>query len=210
MSSPLRTSVITILSTHYEAFDSLAILHGDVSGGNVLIYPKFLQGNDGWVLRLTDILPDWEMARPASTTRAEALGTMSVARLSLVKPVEVCDELESFYYLLLYCAVRYLRSYSLVDGHQVCGWRKLHTIATGHLAMAHTKLTTRSGVTSCANKNSVPRLPLLRVLQSQRSWSNLDQESSHRLACRGPSSDSPNRPRTTASSTRWLLPTMTC
>ncbi|RDX50662.1 hypothetical protein OH76DRAFT_433823 [Lentinus brumalis] len=79
---------------------------------------------------------------------------MSVARLSLVKPVEVCDELESFYYLLRYFAVRYLRSncsedtladflnqfvdqYSLVDGHQVCGWKKLHTIATGHLAMAH-------------------------------------------------------------------------
>ncbi len=49
MSSPLRRSMLTIVAAHYEAFDSLAIRHGDVSGGNALIYSNFLQGNDGWV-----------------------------------------------------------------------------------------------------------------------------------------------------------------
>ncbi|KAI0707489.1 hypothetical protein C8T65DRAFT_740413 [Cerioporus squamosus] len=143
---------------HYMAYETLSVLHGDVSSGNVLIYPRLYEAERGWILRLTGMLADWEMARPVSLTRADALGTMpfmSVARLSRHKPVEICDEMESFFYILLYFAVRYLRSpcsdhtvanfldrffdqYSFADGRWVCGSKKLNTIATGNLSMAYT------------------------------------------------------------------------
>ncbi|RPD53566.1 hypothetical protein L227DRAFT_513023 [Lentinus tigrinus ALCF2SS1-6] len=84
---------------HRGAFEHLSLLHGDISGGNMLIYRRIDKVGGRYALRLRGILVDWEMARPASEMPSEKTGTlsfMSVARLSLTKPVEVCDELESF------------------------------------------------------------------------------------------------------------------
>ncbi|RPD68728.1 hypothetical protein L226DRAFT_563783 [Lentinus tigrinus ALCF2SS1-7] len=143
---------------HRGAFEHLSLLHGDISGGNMLIYPRIDKVGGRYALRLRGILADWEMARPASEMPSEKTGTlsfMSVARLSLTKPVEVCDELESFAYVLLYYATRFLRSscalditvanyieelfeqYNTEDGRIACSARKLHTILTGRLEVAH-------------------------------------------------------------------------
>ena len=80
---------------------------------------------------------------------------MSVALLSGNKDVQVCDELESFFYVLLYFATRYLHSplpdittanyldeffdhYGVGEGRYVCGDKKKNTIANGCLEVADT------------------------------------------------------------------------
>ena len=77
---------------------------------------------------------------------------MSVALLSQDKPVEICDELEAFFYVLLYHAIRYLRSnlddnttanylheffeqYTRTEQGYVCGPRKLYAIICGQLTV---------------------------------------------------------------------------
>ena len=83
---------------------------------------------------------------------------MSVALLSHLKTnVEICDELQSFYYVMLHHAVQYLQSnfdeltvvdyigeffdqYGYVNKQYTCGDRKLLTMLTGRLAMATTEL----------------------------------------------------------------------
>ncbi|TFK79242.1 hypothetical protein K466DRAFT_668174 [Polyporus arcularius HHB13444] len=141
---------------HYQAYDKLSLLHRDVSGGNVLIYPRISKMQDGrYRIVFTGLLADWEMAKSINVTdprQPERTGTwqyMSAALLSRNdKQVEVSDELESFFYVMLYHAVRYLRSacaantianyldeffdqYGWDDGRYVCGNKKLATIMSG-------------------------------------------------------------------------------
>ena len=77
---------------------------------------------------------------------------MSVALLSRLKQVEICDELESFFYVILYYAVRYLHSnikgdvgnwihdffdtYGVNDDTYVCGQVKLNAIENGKLLVS--------------------------------------------------------------------------
>ncbi|TFK80909.1 hypothetical protein K466DRAFT_442269, partial [Polyporus arcularius HHB13444] len=139
-------------------------LHRDVSGGNILIYPRVIWASGGrvWLMKWTGLLADWEMSKPILDEPAgkfprqpERTGTwqyMSVALLSWAKLVEICDELEAFFYVLLYHAARYLRSnlepitlanyldaffdqYSLTDDGYQCGTQKLAAIATGRLTV---------------------------------------------------------------------------
>lgn len=83
---------------------------------------------------------------------------MSVALLSHLKTnVEICDELESFYYVVLHHAVRYLQSnfdnltvanyideffdqYGFVNEQYTCGDKKFATMLTGRLANSTTEL----------------------------------------------------------------------
>ena len=81
---------------------------------------------------------------------------MSVALLSRSKPVEICDELEAFLYVLIYYAARYLRSdcdgttiaifldeffdtFGIDNGRYVCGSVKLYTIEKGLLSISQTR-----------------------------------------------------------------------
>ncbi|KAI0689366.1 hypothetical protein C8T65DRAFT_700277 [Cerioporus squamosus] len=141
---------------HYQAYDKLSLLHGDISGGNVLIYPRVSKLQDGgYRIVFAGLLADWEMAKSTDITdprQPERTGTwqyMSAALLSRSdKQVSVSDELESFFYVLLYHAARYLRSacagntianyldeffdqYGWDDGRYVCGNKKLATIMSG-------------------------------------------------------------------------------
>ncbi|EJF59448.1 hypothetical protein DICSQDRAFT_172045 [Dichomitus squalens LYAD-421 SS1] len=95
------------------------LLHRDISGGNILILPKVSNEEDGIrILKWTGILADWEMSKPLQNPlsrprQPERTGTsqfLSIALLSRPKVVEICDELESFFYVIIYYAVRYLRS----------------------------------------------------------------------------------------------------
>ena len=73
--------------------------------------------------------------------------------LSFFKEVEICDELESFFYVILYYAVRYLRSniregdvgdwlydffdtYGVSGNSYVCGKVKLNSMETGRLTVS--------------------------------------------------------------------------
>ena len=85
-------------------------------------------------------------------TQGGTLQFMSVALLSVSKSVEICDELEAFFYVLLYYAARYLQSnvdaFTLTnyldaffeqytetkDGYK-CGVTKMQAIETGRLVI---------------------------------------------------------------------------
>ncbi|KAI0696474.1 hypothetical protein C8T65DRAFT_583405, partial [Cerioporus squamosus] len=155
---------------HQHATKDAKLLHRDISSGNILIYPKLMWVKDPQKKRLqikfTGLLADWEMAKPTDPQQQgqrqpERTGTyqyMSVALLSHLKAnVEVCDEIESFFYVVLYHAVRYLKSnfndntvanyideffdqYGYVNDKYTCGNAKLLTIVTGKLANSTTKL----------------------------------------------------------------------
>ncbi|RDX50685.1 hypothetical protein OH76DRAFT_1555502 [Lentinus brumalis] len=146
---------------HYEATRE-GFVHRDVSGGNILILPCIVTSEVGRRFMIwTGILTDWELAKGLSDERKprqpertmSALpGTwqyMSVALLNRpTKAVEIPDDHESLFYVLLYHAVRYLKSncasvpnwledffedFSYRDGAYECGARKEHAINFGEL-----------------------------------------------------------------------------
>ncbi|TBU23670.1 hypothetical protein BD311DRAFT_868640 [Dichomitus squalens] len=99
------------------------ILHCDISGGNILIYPKIKRDQEGNnpLLIWTGILTDWELAKPVDSQgtaseviQGDRMGTYPFMSVNLIthmtKPVTVADELESFFHVLVYYAVRNLRS----------------------------------------------------------------------------------------------------
>ncbi|TFK81232.1 hypothetical protein K466DRAFT_604669, partial [Polyporus arcularius HHB13444] len=158
---------------HYHATVDAKLVHRDISSGNLLIQPKILWVQDPdhpqkerLAIKFAGLLADWEMAKSTDPQQQgqrqpERTGTwryMSVALLSHLKAnVEVCDEVESFFYIVLYHAVRYLESnlndntvanyidgffdqYGFDNDQYTCGDKKLSTIMTGKLANASTKL----------------------------------------------------------------------
>ena len=85
-------------------------------------------------------------------TQGGTLQFMSVALLSVSKSVEICDELEAFFYVLLYYAARYLQSnvhpftlanyldaffdqYTATKEGYECGVTKMRAIETGKLVI---------------------------------------------------------------------------
>ncbi|KAI1788214.1 hypothetical protein LXA43DRAFT_894987 [Ganoderma leucocontextum] len=121
----LVSIVLDCMRAHHEAAvnPGIRILHRDISGGNILICPKILRQRDSTKRSImwTGILSDWELSKAVDVqeaasraTRAHRMGTyqfMSVNLLSdLSRPVQIPDELESFFHVLVYYAVRYLNS----------------------------------------------------------------------------------------------------
>ncbi|KAI0699933.1 hypothetical protein C8T65DRAFT_831736 [Cerioporus squamosus] len=143
-------------SAHYEATQQ-GIIHRDVSGGNILILPCIGTYEDGnRFIEWKGILTDWELAKglsdPRKPRQPHRTGTwqyMSVALLNRPgKVVEIPDDLESLFYVLLYHAVRYLKSnctsvpnwledffdiFNYVDGAYTCGHKKENAIQSGKL-----------------------------------------------------------------------------
>ncbi|EJF59459.1 hypothetical protein DICSQDRAFT_17506, partial [Dichomitus squalens LYAD-421 SS1] len=118
----LLSIVLDCLRAHHQAATNpkTQLLHRDISGGNILIYPKVRCDEDGQNPSLvwSGILSDWELSKPVGVqeaasraTQAERMGTyqfMSVNLLTnITKPVEISDELESFFHVLVYYAIRY-------------------------------------------------------------------------------------------------------
>ncbi|KAF9495163.1 hypothetical protein BDN71DRAFT_1431115 [Pleurotus eryngii] len=94
------------LQGHKEAYELCGLLHRDVSGGNILI-----QG-DG-----TGLLNDWDTAvvekdiqdSPRAHERTGTWAFMSIAMLKRERrPHGVCDDLESFLWVILYYSLSYL------------------------------------------------------------------------------------------------------
>ncbi|RDX41008.1 hypothetical protein OH76DRAFT_1561816 [Lentinus brumalis] len=106
------------VQAHADAVYKARTLHGDVSTGNVLICPTVVRSDVDGKLRVVwkGVLIDWELARPVAEdlqvssgmrtwqfTSAWVLDNSSTALTS-------ADELESFFYIILYNALRFLRS----------------------------------------------------------------------------------------------------
>ncbi|KDQ59769.1 hypothetical protein JAAARDRAFT_153806 [Jaapia argillacea MUCL 33604] len=114
------------LLAHQYAYESLSILHRDVSSGNILIIPErqvIQNGTTGIVWR--GMLNDWDLCKklkksgegivedsgPRQIFRTGTWAFMSGSLLSnLGKQQILQDDLESFFHVLLYNAVTYLRS----------------------------------------------------------------------------------------------------
>ncbi|KAI0660068.1 hypothetical protein C8Q70DRAFT_1132735 [Cubamyces menziesii] len=138
---------------HRDAVTKTNIMHRDVSGGNILIFPRPVNDpslGSMHMMRWGGLLVDWELSKPITqqgvspqARQPERTGTlqfMSVAMLTEnSKVVEIADELESFFHVILYNAVRYLASnctnagafiedffdtYKEEDGQLFCGDRK--------------------------------------------------------------------------------------
>ncbi|KAI0641668.1 hypothetical protein C8Q79DRAFT_918903 [Trametes meyenii] len=154
--------VLDCVIAHQEATEKAKLLHRDVSGGNVLILPKIHYDRAKNVIRLkwTGLLADWEMSKPVHEKHDEAsspprqpprTGTWQFLSVGILshqgKLVDVPDELESFFYVILYHAIRYLRSNcgnaaSLLEGFfdahtlvnnsntYTCGLQKLNAVKT--------------------------------------------------------------------------------
>ncbi|EIW53024.1 uncharacterized protein TRAVEDRAFT_75206 [Trametes versicolor FP-101664 SS1] len=150
---------------HRDAMRIAKIVHRDVSGGNMLILPRtfYHPASKRKVIQWLGVLADWELSKPVddkSPPRArqpERTGTwqyMSVATLNEhAKVVETSDELESFFHVILYYAVRYLvsncsdagnfienffESYSLVNKKYLCGKTKRSAMYSGKLVLDDT------------------------------------------------------------------------
>ncbi|KAI1784568.1 hypothetical protein LXA43DRAFT_1122363 [Ganoderma leucocontextum] len=114
------------IDAHGDAFERCKILHRDVSVGNILILPALnitISKTKGQKISVMwgGVLGDWELAKrcPAEHVTQNArqphrTGTWYYMSVHSVqhpgRPLSIPDELESFLHVLLYLAIRYLRS----------------------------------------------------------------------------------------------------
>ncbi|CDO76863.1 hypothetical protein BN946_scf184402.g4 [Trametes cinnabarina] len=156
----LVSIIVDALQAHRAAFEKAAIMHRDVSGGNILIYPSVEHAEkEPPAVVWQGLLCDWEMGKstkveesfqlPSQPPRTGTWQFLSADMLSgQPKAVEIPDELESFLHVLLYYAVRYLNSncpnaaeflesyfdaYTLKHGEYVCGQMKEAAVKGGIL-----------------------------------------------------------------------------
>ncbi|TBU26886.1 hypothetical protein BD311DRAFT_666546 [Dichomitus squalens] len=114
--------MLDCLRTHQQAatHPGVRLLHCDVSSGNILIYPRLRKTTNGLALVWSGVLSDWELSRrideqmPPQATLKDRIGTYQFMSVNLLqRPSEtpkIADELESFLHVMVYNAVRHLRS----------------------------------------------------------------------------------------------------
>ncbi|CDO75325.1 hypothetical protein BN946_scf184848.g2 [Trametes cinnabarina] len=158
--------IFDCILAHQAAVTNANIMHRDISGGNILILPKATvvanqsdPSKNTIEMSWTGLLVDWELSKPLigraglpRPRQPERTGTwqfMSAAVLSdHGKKIEISDELEAFFHVTLYYAVRYLRSncvdvgafiedyfdsYTVEANTYKCGNRKSATMKLGLL-----------------------------------------------------------------------------
>ncbi|KAL1948374.1 hypothetical protein VTO73DRAFT_12449 [Trametes versicolor] len=106
----LFTAIFCALTAHEEAY-KLGIIHRDISAGNILIYREPASGD--WV----GLLNDWELSKKLVDQTEEGrqpdrTGTWQFLSVNALnnryKTIVVPDELESFFHVSLYMALRLL------------------------------------------------------------------------------------------------------
>ncbi|KAI0629045.1 kinase-like domain-containing protein, partial [Trametes polyzona] len=113
-SKQLVFAMATALKAHETAY-KLGILHRDVSAGNILLTHNPAMGI------YVGMLNDWELAKNVTKTvpaarqpdrTVRSTGTWQFLSVSALnnceKPIDLQDDLESFFHVLLYIAIRFL------------------------------------------------------------------------------------------------------
>ncbi|KAI0827955.1 hypothetical protein BC628DRAFT_1317497, partial [Trametes gibbosa] len=139
---------------HEEAY-AANVIHRDISAGNVLLY------YDKKAKQWCGLLNDWEMSKrtdlPDKGRQLDRTGTWQfMSAMALMVPrkqIKVDDELESFFNVLLYIAIRFLchncksvanfihryfDDYSDISGSHKCGLIKESYTTTGLLCLGYT------------------------------------------------------------------------
>ncbi|KAI0739942.1 hypothetical protein C8Q80DRAFT_1053245, partial [Daedaleopsis nitida] len=101
------------VKAHEQAYHKARYFHGDVSDGNLMIYPTTRTRDGKRRVKWKGLLTDWEFACPVTNDRVglptHTMGTrifLSYLRqLSPGRPTYTADELESFVLVLLYHAL---------------------------------------------------------------------------------------------------------
>ncbi|KAH9889462.1 hypothetical protein C8Q73DRAFT_159665 [Cubamyces lactineus] len=100
---------------HKEAYKKAKVIHRDVSVGNMIMIPVDKSPQGTVIYR--GLLTDWEISKeineydlePRHPDRTGTWQYLSVNALNNpTKHVDVADDLESFLYVLVWCAIRYL------------------------------------------------------------------------------------------------------
>ncbi|KAH9855951.1 hypothetical protein C2E23DRAFT_812697 [Lenzites betulinus] len=142
---------------HKNAYD-IGVIHRDISAGNVLLYYDVDAENPEWC----GLLNDWELSKKTDSVyphgrQLDRTGTWQfMSAMTLAgpsEPVRVEDELESFFNVLLYFAIRFLHhnckrvgdfmyayfdDYSTLDDNYGCGFFKQNCMETGRIQLHHT------------------------------------------------------------------------
>ncbi|KAI0916047.1 hypothetical protein AcW1_009422 [Taiwanofungus camphoratus] len=151
------------LQAHGEAVEKAQILHRDISAGNLLILERVELSDDGLQQTIVyqGLLNDWELSKPLAISlegdedgqrQPDRTGTWQFTSAMLLenpwKAAEIQDELESFFHVLLYNGVRFLRhnctdvgefmheffdAAALQDGRYTCGERKWTAVRYGEV-----------------------------------------------------------------------------
>ncbi|KAI0641592.1 hypothetical protein C8Q79DRAFT_929651 [Trametes meyenii] len=118
----LVNMIYDCMSAHYMAYRDHGLLHRDISAGNVIIRPILVDDPENPGIKKVawnGVLTDWELAKvvpkDGSQQRArqpERTGTWQFMSVAYVEnhpaAVTVADEIESFFHVLLFYAVRLL------------------------------------------------------------------------------------------------------
>ncbi|KAI0916061.1 hypothetical protein AcV5_003504 [Taiwanofungus camphoratus] len=160
--SELVTIMCHCLQAHGEAVEKAQILHRDISAGNLLILEWVEMGANGrQKIVYQGLLNDWELSKPLATSlegdedgqrQPDRTGTWQFMSAMLLenpwKAAEIQDELESFFHVLLYNGVRFLRhnctdvcefmseffdAATLQNGRYTCGERKWAAMRFGEV-----------------------------------------------------------------------------
>ncbi|KAI0663928.1 hypothetical protein C8Q70DRAFT_1049473 [Cubamyces menziesii] len=117
----LAEVIACCICAHGDAYERKGLIHRDISAGNVLIYPDATPDKNGDVYESrVGLLADWEIAERISengsgTSASGRMGTWRFASansLNLFRKggFAVQDDMESFFHLLVYQAIRFLPS----------------------------------------------------------------------------------------------------
>ncbi|KAL7277961.1 hypothetical protein ACG7TL_007912 [Trametes sanguinea] len=172
-SKQLVRSLFHCITTHSVAYTKLRLLHRDISADNVIIRPALssnMNENGKRTVTWTGILTDWELAKivpqpdasgkrkeiPRQPERTGTWQFMSAAYIMKhpYQPVSVADELESFFHVLLFYAVRllphniadvrlfvteYFDSFTVADGaRRGCSHFKQNSMTQGAIKLSGT------------------------------------------------------------------------
>ncbi|KAI0333000.1 hypothetical protein GY45DRAFT_1320283 [Cubamyces sp. BRFM 1775] len=112
----LVSVLIDCLEAHEDAYTKAKIIHRDISVGNILLVPCGVHPKDQRPI-YKGLLTDWELSKRTEYNELEArhpdrTGTWQFLSVNALKhpeaQIEIADELESFFHVLLYCAIRFL------------------------------------------------------------------------------------------------------
>ncbi|KAI9062406.1 hypothetical protein FKP32DRAFT_1686639 [Trametes sanguinea] len=114
----LVSAIADAIVAHQQAYNVAEVLHGDISAGNILIVPN---SDRGLKRGYQGLLTDWELSRRLAQYHSEPAGenqtgtwhfksARSLSWAGFRTHIQIADELESFLFVMIYCAVIHLRS----------------------------------------------------------------------------------------------------